>query len=165
MNTANKLTRYNNNPSLFSNRDEFLTPFSHMFDELFNSGFPDLFNDFGIDFYGKNTYPKVDIKDTETTTVIEAEIPGLNKDQVSVEIKDGVLSIRGEKQEKTDNSTGSRYIHKELKKSSFSRSFSIGENYNKDTIDAKFNNGILEVTLTKIIPTPKKEEIKKIPIK
>ena len=161
----NKLTRYNNSPSLFSNRDEFLVPFSNMFDDFFNSGFPDLFNDFGIEMYGKSSYPKVDIRDTETTTVVEAELPGLSKDQVSVEIKDGVLSIRGEKQEKTDNSTGSRYIHKELKKSSFSRSFSLGDNYDKDTIDAKFINGILEVTLQKITPSPKIEESKKIPIK
>jgi len=163
MNT-NKLVRYNTSfPSLFSNRDEFLTPYTSIYNEIFNSSFPDLFDDFGIDFYGKNSYPKVDIQDTETSTLIEAEIPGLSKDQVT--IKDDILSIRGEKQDKKDYSTGSQYIHKELKKSSFSRSFSLGSNYDKENVDAKFNNGILEITLKKIKPTPKKEEIKKIEIK
>ena len=165
MNT-NKLVRYNAyNPSLFTSMDEFLTPFTSLYNEVFNSSFPDLFANFGIDFYGKNSYPKVDIQDNETSTLIEAEIPGLSKDQVSVEIKDDILTIKGEKQDKKDYSTGSQCIHKELKKSSFSRSFSLNSNYDKESVAAKFNNGILEITLKKLKPTPKKEESRKVEIK
>ena len=56
------------------------------------------------------------------------------------------------------------YVHKELKKSSFCRSFSVGNNIDKEKLNAKFNNGILTITLPKIVPDPKKEDPKRIEI-
>jgi HSP20 family protein len=146
-------------PSLV-NRDEFLTPFSSLFDEFFNESFPTL----DVGFVGKTAYPKVDIIDEPNQVVINAEIPGLKKEQVSVELEKGVLRIKGEKKEEVEDKT-KNYIHKELKHSSFCRSFTVGDNIDTSTIDAKFENGILEIVLKKLKPTPVREEVKKIQIK
>jgi len=158
----NSLVRYNSSfPSLFD-RDEFLTPFSSFFDDFFNNSFPTL--SFGDDFFGKGTYPKVDISDEVDKITIEAEVPGLTKEQVSVEIDNGVLKIKGNKQDVVDTSS-KKYVHKELKRSSFCRSFVIGNNINKDKLDAKFDNGVLTIVLPKLVPDKAREEVKKIEIK
>lgn len=159
---TNTLVRYNGGFPTPFNRDEFLTPFSSLFDEFFNSSFPSL--SLGDDFFRKGTYPKVDVIDEKDKIIIEAEVPGLSKDQVSVEIDNGVLRIKGEKQESQDKETR-KFVHKELKRSSFCRSFVIGDNINKDELNAKFDNGILTVTLPKIVADKKLEQIKKIEIK
>lgn len=143
-------------PSLI-NRDEFLTPFSSMFDEFLNSSFPSL----DVGFAGKTAYPKVDIIDEPDQVVINAEIPGLKKEQVSVELEKGVLRIKGEKKEESSEKSRN-YVHRELKHSSFCRSFTVGENVDTGSVGAKYENGVLEVTLKKLQPTPKKDELKKI---
>jgi HSP20 family protein len=97
--------------------------------------------------------------------VIEAEVPGLDKSDVNVEVESNVLTILGNKAvnvERDSNQTGT-YLRRELKRSSFRRSFTLGDNISKDTIDAKFENGILLVTLHKI--KPNKPEVKKITVK
>lgn len=160
----NALARYSPTvPSLFD-RDEFLTPFSSFFDEFFGNRFPELRSDLGADFFGKGTYPKVNIRDEESEVVIEAEIPGLTKDQVSVEIQDGILRIKGEKRHE-DETKKKNYVHRELKQSSFCRSFTLNDNLDQGQVNAKFENGLLEVSLKKLTPSPKKEEVKKIEIK
>lgn len=155
----NSLTKYNRDvPTLF-NRDEFLTPFSNWFDDFFNERFPSL----DVGFFGKSGYPKVDVIDEDNQITIKAEVPGLNKDQVSVFIDDDVLQIKGEKKEETEDKN-KRYVHRELKHSSFCRSFSLGDNVDKESADAKFENGILSITLKKTVPTPK-AEARKVEIK
>jgi len=155
----NSLVRYNKSVPSFFNKDEFLTPFSFFFDDFTNEYFPSL----DVGFFGKNSYPKVDIIDEENQVTIQAEVPGLSKDQVSVEIEEGVLRIKGEKKE-SEEKKEKNYIHRELKHSSFCRSFSIGNNIDKDSVDAKFENGILNVSLKKTVPTPRVEK-KKVEIK
>lgn len=152
------IVRLNNPTPLFS-RDEFLTPFSSLFDEFFNQNFQSL----DVGFLGKTAYPKVDIIDESDKVIIEAEIPGLSKDQVSVELEKGVLRIKGEKKEEIEN-TKRNYVHRELKHSSFCRSFTVGENVNTGSVSAKYENGVLEVTLKKLQPTPEKDTVKKIQI-
>lgn len=146
-------------PSLL-NRDEFLTPFSNLFDDFFNDSFDFL----GKDFFEKGTYPKVDVRDENTQIVIEAEVPGLAKDQVSVELDNGILRIKGEKKDSDEKKTKT-YVHKELKHSSFCRSFSIGDNIDSEKLTAKFENGVLEITLPKKVPEQKVAPVKQIEIK
>jgi HSP20 family protein len=145
-------------PAIF-NRDEFLTPFSTLFDDFFNDSFDFL----GKDFFEKGTYPKVDVRDDEKQIVIEAEVPGLKKEQVRVELEGGVLRIKGEKKD-VDEQKSKTYVHRELKHSSFCRSFSIGRNVDTDKITSKFENGVLEITLPKRAPDPKPVEVKQITI-
>lgn len=145
-------------PRIFD-RDEFLTPFSTLFDDFFNDSFDVL----GKDFFEKGTYPKVDVRDEPTQLVIEAEVPGLAKDQVKVELVGNTLRIKGEKKEK-DELKAKSYVHRELKHSSFCRSFVVGDNINAEKLTAKFDNGVLEITLPKNTPDPKAVEVKQITI-
>ena len=97
--------------------------------------------------------------------VIEAEIPGLDKSDVNVELEANVLTIVGNKlvvPNKESGETGT-YIRRELKRSSFRRSFTLGDNIFKDNVEATFQNGMLTVTLPKIKPV--KPDVKKITVK
>ena len=148
------------------NRDEFLTPFDRLFDEVFAAHVPSFTKEFGVDFFEKGSYPRVDIIDHKNTIEIQAEIPGLSKEDVSVEVIDNVLTVSGNKTAKSFDKTPddfSNYLRRELKRSSFRRSFTLGDNVDKSKIDAKFENGILTVTLSKVQPS--KPEVKKVEIK
>lgn len=148
------------NPVSIFNRDEFLTPFSTLFDDFFNDSFDFL----GKDFFGKGTYPKVDVRDEPNQLVLEAEVPGLKKDQVKVELDNGILRIKGEKKE-TDEKKSKSYIHRELKHSSFCRSFAVGDNIDVEKLSAKFEDGVLEITFPKKVVEQPKAAVKQIEIK
>ena len=140
-------------------RDEFLTPVDSLLDRFFNEAVPAFGQDFGVEFFGNNSYPKVDVKDYDDKITIEAEIPGLDKDDVSVDLESQVLMISGGKRE-IKNEENARYIRKELKRSSFKRSFKLGDNLNVKKIQADFDNGLLLVT----VPKREKDEPKKVKI-
>ena len=99
----NSLIRHHNMlaPRAFS-RDEWLTPFDRLFDDVFGSMFPTVAKDIGEDFFVKGSYPKVNVIDNEDTVLIEAAIPGMHKDDVTVEVADGVLTIQGTSNQHTD---------------------------------------------------------------
>lgn len=156
-----------NNKSAFRaiHRDEFLTPFDRIFDEFFAANVPNFAQDFGVDFFEKGSYPKVNVIDFSDRVVIEAEIPGLDKSDVNVEIETNVLTIVGNKltvPDKNSVETGT-YVRRELKRSSFRRSFTLGDNISKDNVEAEFQNGMLTITLPKIKPV--KPDVKKIVVK
>ena len=91
---------------------------------------------------------------------IIAEIPGLNKKQLNVEVEDGVLTIAGDKHSTFEND-GAKVIRRELKQSSFKRSFELGELLDGDNINASFKDGILSVSIPKMEPEkPKKTNVK-----
>ena len=95
-----------------------------------------------------NTKMKVDIKEREEEYILEAELPGIKKEEIVLEAKDNILTISIEKDEKIDEEK-ENYIIKERRYGSMSRSFSI-DNVNIEKIKAKFENGILSVTLPKL---------------
>jgi HSP20 family protein len=154
-----------NPTALYSHRDEFLTSIDRVFDGIFNQMFPIATKEFGIDTFSKGSYPKVNIVDNESNVVIEAEIPGLTKEQVNLEVQSGVLTIMGEKRENKEEGLKKDYIYRELKQSSFKRSFQLNDNLDTDKIDAKFENGILEITIPKKISDTEANKTKLIDIK
>lgn len=154
------LIRHNSVAPSLLDRDEFLTPFSTLFNDFFNNSFDFL----GKDFFDGAAYPKVDVRDDGNQLVIEAEVPGLKRDQISVEIDGNILRIKGEKKAK-DEKKSKNYIHRELKHSSFCRTFKMPTTVDIDNIASSFQDGVLEVLLPKKViesPTsqPKKIEIK-----
>ena len=162
MNANKSLVHYNKrNPALYR-KDEFLAPFSSLFDEIFNN-LSEGSEWLNLKLLDKASYPKVDIVEENDKVVISAEIPGLTKDQVSVELDDGVLQIKGEKKEESEDKS-KKYLYRELKHSSFCRTFVVGDHIDKESVDAKFENGVLTVNLKKTVPTPKVEP-KKIEVK
>ncbi len=153
------MTKLLNGKHLPASRNDFLTPFDSMFDQMIGKAFPSFEKEFGVEFFGNNSYPKVDVIDTPESIKFEAEIPGLSKDEVSVEVEKGVLSISGNKrQDESDEEIN--YIRKELKRSSFKRSFQLSNSLNCNKIKAKFENGLLLIT----VPKNKPEKPQKVKI-
>lgn len=155
--------------SIFSNKDEFLTPFDKLFDEMLNDTFPTFGKDLGMNFFEKGSYPKCDIVDYEDKVQIELEIPGINKSDISLEIKpingSKQLIISGKKAPTYTENINKKYIRRELKRSAFQRSFVIHESLEPDKINAEFKDGILMVDIPKKVPEKVEEHVTKIEIK
>jgi len=145
------------NPKHLS-RDEFITPFDAIFDQLVNKQFPNFKEEVGVSF-NKGAYPKVNVYEHDDKISIVAEIPGLDKKNVSVEVEDQVLTIAGDKHGFDDS--GVKCITRELKQSSFKRSFNLGEHLDGDDVSASFKDGLLSISIPKIEPEkPKKTFVK-----
>ena len=140
------------------NRDEFLTPFDKIFDHLMNEQFPTFKEEVGVSF-NKGAYPKVNIYEYDDKIGIVAEIPGLDKSNVSVDVEEDVLIISGDKH--GFDSDGGKCIPRELKQSAFTRSFNLGEYLDGSKVSAKFKDGMLSISIPKIEPEqPKKHSVK-----
>ena len=148
-------------------RSEFLAPFDSLLDTFFNDHMSSLSKSFGPDFFQRGSYPKIDIIDFSDRVEIQSEIPGLTKEDVKVEFDANtqVLAISGEKKTDTAEKAGGRYIHRELKHSSFKRTFLLGEEFVGDKIEAAFDSGLLKVTLPKKVKGEKPISPKSIAIK
>jgi len=153
------MTKLHIKQNLPVSREEFVTPFDSLFDDIIQKALPSFSQEFGVGFFGNNSYPKVDVMDYPDKLQIEAEIPGLSKDEVSVDLEDNILSITGSKRE-SKNDSDVKYIRKELKRSSFKRSFELNRDFNLSKIKAQFSNGLLYVDIPKKDPDkPKKIKI------
>ena len=140
------------------NRDEFLTPFDKIFDHLMNEQFPTFKEEVGVSF-NKGAYPKVNIYEYDDKIGIVAEIPGLDKKNVTVDVEEDVLIISGDKH--GFDSDGGKCITRELKQSAFTRSFNLGEYLDGSKVSAKFKDGMLSISIPKKEPEqPKKHSVK-----
>ena len=140
------------------NRDEFLTPFDKIFDQLMAQQFPNFQEEVGVSF-AQGAYPKVNVYEYDDKIGIVAEIPGLDKKNVSVEVEDQVLTISGDKHGLQDD--GGKCITRELKQSSFKRSFNLVEHLDGDNVEASFKDGMLSISIPKMEPEkPKKKFVK-----
>lgn len=93
--------------------------------------------------------PAVDIREDEKSIFIDAELPGLKREEISVEVENGILSLRGEHKAEKKEKQGN-YVCMERSYGSFYRSFSLPGNVKTETIDAKFEDGVLHLTLPKL---------------
>ena len=140
------------------NRDEFLTPFDKIFDQLMLKQFPNFQEEVGVSF-NQGAYPKVNVYEYDDKIGIVAEIPGLDKKNVTVDVEEDVLIISGDKH--GFDSDGGKCITRELKQSSFKRSFNLGEHLDGDNVGASFKDGMLSISIPKIEPEkPKKKFVK-----
>ena len=141
-------------------REEFLTPFDRMFDQIINTQFPEIEKQIGVKPFSGTAYPKVNVYEYDDKVGIIAEIPGLDKKDLKIELEDGILIISGDKHGLFDDE-GAKVIRKELKHSSFKRSFELGEQLNGDKIKASFKDGLLSIAIPKVEPAkPKKLSVK-----
>ena len=128
--------------------------------------FPSVFSAFddllGRDFFGgmsrSMNMPSLNVEDKEGEMVLSLAIPGLDKEDVNIEVDNGVLTISAEKEEKRDDEN-SRY---EYNYSSFQRAFVLPEHVNAEEIEAHHKNGELKIHLPKT--EVEKHEPKKIEI-
>ncbi len=99
---------------------------------------------------------RTDIEKVEGGYELSTELAGFGKDDISVEIRNGYLTITAEKKTEKNEDEGKNYIHRERYYGKSQRSFYVGNNVNEDDIKATFADGILKLT----IPEPK-EQVKK----
>ena len=145
----NKLLRYKPYSTT-----ELITPFDSLLNELFNDNFAPLKQAFGDDFFVRGSYPKVNVISTDESVVIEAAVPGMAKEDITLEVKEDVLTISG-KSNQANNYEGASFVRREIKKSRFERSFALGDNLNREAISASCNNGVLTLILPKVSPEEK----------
>ncbi|MFN3557017.1 MAG: Hsp20/alpha crystallin family protein [Bacteroidales bacterium] len=105
-----------------------------------------------------STLPAVNIKENADEFRIEVAVPGMRKEDFKVDFNNGRLTISSEKQQENVEKEGEKVTRREFSYQSFQRSFTIPENVvNAEKISARYENGILHLTL------PKREEVKPKP--
>jgi HSP20 family protein len=133
-----------------------LVPFNKRKSSLSRSGFGDFYS--MLDDFFSNTWPwptrsffpdtfRLDVKESEKEYNVEAEIPGVGKDEINIELDDGRLTISVDRNESIDEEN-ENYIHRERRKSSMRRSVYL-EDAKEEGIVAKLDNGILKITVPK----------------
>lgn len=141
------LTKYNRraNGDLMSKR------FSDIMDEFFNDV---------VSTRRDSFVPGIDISETDNQYRITAELPGMKKEDISVNLENGRLSISGERSfQKEDN--GETYHRVESQYGSFNRSFQLPDNVDEESINAKYEDGLLKISVDKSEDKVKKQiEIK-----
>ena len=119
---------------------------------------------FGFPFDGDYNYNAsglmtTDVKDTDHGYEVTMNMPGVKKEDVKAELKDGYLTVSAVSNKSTDekNSEG-KYIRRERYSGSCSRSFYVGEGVKQEDLKAAFNNGILTVAVPKEVQKPVEEK-------
>ena len=103
--------------------------------------------------------PKVNVTEDENFFHLEAEIPGMKDNDISIEVHNGVLTIKGHKENKSDTEKESYHI-REFSSQSFERSFKLSDRVDTEKVSAKIDNGVLKVDLPKHVQIkPKKIEV------
>jgi HSP20 family protein len=106
--------------------------------------------------------PKVDITENEKEIKISAELPGMDEKDIDVSLQNNTLTIKGEKKEEKEDK-GKDYYKMERSYGSFSRSIPVPVEVETDKVEAKFNKGVLSITLPKTAKAV--AETKKIAVK
>jgi HSP20 family protein len=106
--------------------------------------------------------PAVDVTETEKGYKVVAELPGMDEKNIEVKIANGMLTIKGEKQEEKEEEKQDYYV-RERSFGSFERTFPVPDGVDLDKVDASFKKGVLTVTLPKTAEAQKAE--KKITVK
>lgn len=105
--------------------------------------------------------PSIDVRETETEFVVEAELPGMDEKDVSVTLNNGILTLKGEKKSEREEKKDDYHLM-ERSYGSFQRSFQVSDTVDGEKVRAAFEKGVLKVTLPKRPEAMKAE--KRIPI-
>lgn len=126
--------------------------------------FEDVFTEKVSPFFSSMVAPsfKVDISEDEHAIFIEADIPGIKKEDVKLSMEDDVLSITAERSQ-SEEEKQKGYHRVERSWGSLSRSFTLGDNIDTDKIEATYDNGVLKIMIPKVEVKPKTG--KEIPVK
>ena len=136
--------------------------------DYFNTGrlFPSMF-DYDQDLLGINgdaiMTPNANIYEDENNFEIEIAVPGMEREDFKIQMDNGILTVTGEKEEDEDDDT-KNYWRREFQYNAFSRSFTLPENTLADKINAKYENGMLCINLTKNEVTIIKNTAKEIEV-
>src|SRR3954452_22647827 len=121
--------------------DTLQSEFNRLFDSFLGNGGR-------ADVRARRWVPAMDLVETDDHLVLRADLPGLSRDDVNIEVKDSVLTVSGErKAEQEERADG--YFRVERAFGSFSRSLSLPHGVDSSSIDANFTDGVLEVRVPK----------------
>ena len=137
-----------------------------LFDDMMDFPFEDEFCGRKNPLYGKRAknLMKTDVKETENSYELDIDLPGFKKEEVQASLENGYLTISASKGlDKDEKDKKGRYIRRERYSGAMSRSFYVGEGVEQKDIHAKFENGILKLTVPKT-NAQKVEESKHIAI-
>ena len=123
-----------------------LFDFGHMFD---NTLFPALRRNLDIE----SLSPRIDVIETNTNYEITADLPGVKKEDISLQLTGGNLLIEANRVEAKEETEEGKVIRKERYEGKFMRSFYLGENIKQDEINATFTDGVLKIDVPKIEPS------------
>lgn len=124
----------------------------NLFDDMMNFDFDKEFERMSRPLYGKHSknMMKTDVRETENSYELDIDLPGFSKDEITVQLENGYLSISAAKGlDKNEENKDSQYIRRERYAGSMSRTFYVGDQLTEQDIRAKFENGILQLTVPK----------------
>lgn len=131
-----------------------------LFDSLFNNTMDNVFDGYS---YKTTMVPKVDVKETKDSYSLDMELPGRTENDVDIEIDRNTLTIASKKEEvkeenkKEKDGSKEKWLIKERRYSSFSRSFQLPEDVDSEGVKASFKNGILNIVMPrKALAAPKR---------
>ncbi|NIB44335.1 Hsp20/alpha crystallin family protein [Pseudomaricurvus alkylphenolicus] len=119
-----------------------LFDFDHFFDHF---RAPEVFNDNVSGTFS----PRIEVKEKKGHYVISAELPGVDKDDVHVTLEHGILTLEAESHQEDKEEKDGRIIRQERRYGKFVRSFNLGHDVQEKDISAKFNNGVLTLSVPK----------------
>ena len=134
----------------------------NLFDDFMDDAFERNFFGGRNPLYGKHSknLMKTDVKETETGYELDIDLPGFKKDEISAHLEDGYLTVSAAKGvDKDEKDNEGRYIRRERYSGSMTRSFYVGSAVTEEDIKAKYEDGILSLSIPK--KDPKAVEAKK----
>ena len=124
----------------------------NLFDDFFSDPFGMMIPQGRDPLYGKHAknLMKTDVRETDESYELDVDLPGFTKDEISVELKNGYLTIQAAKGlDKDQSDKKGKYIRQERYAGACSRTFYVGEGVEPEDVTAKFENGILQLSIPK----------------
>lgn len=117
------------------------------FDSIFDDFFPSVRT--APEANNGHMIPRVDIEENEKSYLITADLPGIKKEDLNVELNNGMLTIRAQHDETSEEKKEGVVIRRERRTGSYSRSFNVGKGITEEDIKGDFVNGVLKLTVPK----------------
>jgi HSP20 family protein len=134
-----------------------LTRFEPLFTEPFEGMFRRMLKPVRWEFEGLPTDIRVDVQESENAYVVKADLPGVKKDDIRVEIDGDVVTISAEAREEKEVKEQGKVIRSERYRGALQRSFSLGHEVDESAAAAKLTDGTLELTLPKKVTSAAKK--------
>jgi len=143
-------------------RDPFMNfrrEMDRLFDDFFTPAEP---RSFGAASSQSMVTPSIDVHETDQAYIVSAELPGIDPKDVELDLRDNTLTLRGEKRsERKEEDAGRRYSERSFGR--FERTIPLAAEVDADNVEARFENGVLKVTLPKNVKV--RDKIRRIEIK
>ena len=117
----------------------------------------DDFSNFGFNM-NENFYPRIDISENKNRIDVTAEIPGVKKENIKITLQDNILTIEGEKKKENEQKENN-YFRSERMFGSFKRSFTLPKEVDSESVEAKFEDGMLHIQMKTMAPKVKNEKL------